>query len=263
VLFRQIPVFDDRSVPVAMPSFKTGAPKGAREDAMSNRAASFAALVAIVAIAVGSAGCLVKETTGALCLEPDGAVRWTVIERNIHATGDTPADRQREEDEFMALVAADQHPNAVAFRALGGSDVRTEVVSARWPFAVLTEARFPDVAGLLQQLFDRVGEIRGQSVLERSGSRTTWKITVDYDPDAEQPGADNGDELPTSLLSGDPPVFFMRHGQFVDAVGFEISDDGRVAKPKDLSDRDWDKEPRLVLSLTWVAAEAVTSRSPR
>jgi hypothetical protein len=245
-----------------MPSFKTGAPKGAREEAMSNRTARFAALVGLLAVVFVNAACLVKDTTAALCLEPDGAVRWTVIEHNIHATGDTPADRQREEEAFMALVAADQHPNAVAFRALGGLDVRTEVVSSRWPFAVLTEARFPDVARLLQQLFDRAGEIRGQSVLERSGSRTTWKITVDYDPDAEQPAADNGDEFPTSLLGDDAPVLFMRHGQFVDAVGFEISDDGRVAKPKDLSHRDWDKEPRLVLSLSWVAAETVTSRSP-
>jgi hypothetical protein len=246
-----------------MPSFKTGAPKGAREEAMNNRAARFAALVGLLAVVFVNAACLVKDTAVALCLEPDGAVRWTVIERNIHATGDNPADRQREEDEFMALVAADRHPNAVAFRALGGADVRTEAVSSRWPFAVLTEARFPDVAGLLQQLFDRVGEIRGQSKLERSGNRTTWRITVDYDPDLEEPESDDADASLLSLFGDDPPIFFMRHGQFVDGVGFEISDDGRVAKLKELSDRNWDKEPRLVLSLSWVAAETVTSRSPR
>ena len=230
---------------------------------MSNRMKSLAALLALLVPVLVSAGCLVKESTSTLCLEPDGSVRWVVLERDIHATGDTPADRQREEDEFMALVAADRHPNAVAFRALGSADVRTEVVSSRWPFAVLTEARFPDVAGLLQQLFDRVGEIRGQSKLERSGNRTTWRITVDYDPDLEEPESDDADASLLSLFGDDPPVFFMRHGQFVDAVGFEMSDDGRVAKLKELSDRNWDKEPHLVLSLSWVAAETVTSRSPR
>ena len=160
----------------------------------------------------------------------------------------------------MALVAADQHPNVVAFRALGGTDVRTEVVSVRWPFAVLTEARFPDVAQVIQRLFDKVREIRGQSVLERTAGRTTWKITVDYVPDAGRPATDEADTFPDSLLCDDAPIFFLRHGQFVGAVGFDISDDGRVATPgKEIEDHDWDKEPRLTLSLTWVATEAVNA----
>jgi hypothetical protein len=231
---------------------------------MTNRAARLAALVAFLAVAVVSAGCLVKETSHTLCLEPDGSVRWAVLERNIHATADTPADRQREEDEFMASTAAGEHPMALAFRALGASDVRTQLVSAEWPFAVRTEARFPDIARLWQQCLDSVDGLRAQSTLEVNGNRTTWRVTVDLDPDVQRPDSDVTQAI-ESLFddNGDAPVFFIRHGQFVDAVGFETSDDGRVAKPKDLGDHDWNKDPRLVLSLTWIGTEAVTSRSPR
>ena len=157
----------------------------------------------------------------------------------------------------MAAVRAEQHPAAVAFRALGGSDVRTEVVSARWPFAVLTEARFPDIGRVCQQIIDRIGEVRGQSLLERNGNRTTWKITLDYDPDFERTDSDETPDMDVALLGDDGPVLLMRHGQFVDAVGFDITDDGRVAKFTDLDDHDWNKEPHLVLSLTWVGTEAV------
>jgi hypothetical protein len=227
---------------------------------MRQRAARYAALAAILAVPLVSAGCLVKDTTASLVLEPNGSVTWTVLERNIHATGDTPADRLREEDAFMALVAADQHPNAVAFRALGGLDVRTDVVSSRWPYAVTTEARFSNVAAILQRIFDQFTQLRAQSVIATNGNKTTWKITVDYDPDAEQTEVGDGDGLPLSALSDDVPVIFIRHGQFVDAAGFDISDDGRVAKPtNELENRDWDKDRHMVMSLSWVATEAVNA----
>ena len=230
---------------------------------MPNRMKSLAALLALLVPVLVNAGCLVKESASTLSLEPDGSVRWVVLERDIHATGDTPADRQREEEQFMEAVAAGTHPVALAFRSLGATSVTSQVVSAEWPFAVQTEAQFSDIARIWHDYFDRIG-IQAQSSLQRSGNRTTWTLIVDMPEQREGPEVvADADDL-ESLWPGDaPPPFMMRHGQFVDAVGFDISDDGRVARGKDLSDRDWDKEPRLVLSLTWVAAEAVTSRSPR
>src|SRR5512140_1694851 len=94
----------------------------------SIRLTAVAALVAGVA----ASGCLVKETSNTLRLEPGGAVAWTVLERDIHASADTAIDRTREEEEFMAAVRAGTHPKASAFRALGAEDVRTQIVSARW-----------------------------------------------------------------------------------------------------------------------------------
>ena len=162
----------------------------------------------------------------------------------------------------MEAVAAGTHPVALAFRSLGATDVTTRVVAAEWPFAVQTEARFSDIARVWQDYFDRIG-LQAQSSLQRAGNRTTWTLILDMLEQREGPEV-IGDEGLESLMPGDaPPPLMMRHGQFVDAVGFDISDDGRVARGKDLSDRDWNTDPRLVLSLSWVAAEAVTSRSPR
>ncbi len=226
---------------------------------MKRHAIRVGALCAILVAAFVNAACLVKETSATICLEPDGSGRWTVLARNIHATGDTPADRQQEEEAFMAAVAAGQHSDALAFRALGGADVRTHVVSANWPYAVATEATFPDIARVCQQVLDRIGEVRGRVTLERKDNRTTLRMTLDYDPDAvadSQPDSETNDEV--NLFGDDGPVFFMRHGQFVDAVGFDIADDGRVAKLKQ-DDRDWNKDPHMVLSLTWVATEAVAA----
>ncbi len=228
---------------------------------MRQQSVRVAAIVAFASVALVSAGCLVKDTNETIVLEPDGSARWTVMDANIHATGDTPAARESEEQEFMALVAAGKDPNATAFRAIGALDVRTDVVSARWPFAVVTQARLPDIARAFQGLLDQIPEMHGRSVLERNGDRTTWTITLEYDADASEgtqpPGDDEAAAGWASLLDDKQPTFCMQHGQFVDAAGFEITDDGRVAKLGNLDDHDWEKQPKVVLSLTWVAAEAV------
>jgi len=215
-------------------------------------------LAALLLVALSCAGCLVKEKHDTLCLEPDGSVRWTVVERNIHAVADTPADRLREEAEFMALAGRDEHDAAVAFRALGGTAIRTQILSADWPFAISTEARFDDLGRLWQRYFDLAG-MRATSALVRSGNRTTWTLVVDMDQTTEKTDEEGHDSLESIMEDDFAPIFMIRHGEFVDGAGFTFDDDGRVAKldTDALSKRDWEKEPRLVLSLSWVDVEAV------
>jgi hypothetical protein len=215
-------------------------------------------LAALFLLALSSAGCLVKEKSDTLCLEPDGSVRWTIVERDIHAVADTPADRMREESEFMGLVARDEHDAAVAFRALGGTDIRTLILSADWPFAVSTEARFADLGRLWQRYFDLAG-VHATSRLLRDGNRTTWTLVVDSDQTTDTSGDKDSKSLSAMTEQEFAPVLMMRHGEFVDASGFIVDDDGRTAKldTDALSKRDWEKEPRLVLSLTWVDVEAI------
>jgi hypothetical protein len=220
---------------------------------------SWALIVTVAAAGLLSAGCLVKDSNSTLCLEPDGSVRWTVTERNIHAVADTPADRLREEEDYLDLVAAGNHPAASAFRTLGGQDITTTSI-AEWPPTVVTSARFPDIARVWQDYFDRTG-LPAESRLERLGVRTTWTLIVDIG--GHESDASDDDGLGALLEGDERPSFFMRHAEFVEAVGFSITDDGRVAKLDDFSDRDWTKEPRLVLKLSWVSTEAVTSHFPR
>ena len=206
----------------------------------------------LVASAVLSSGCLVKESHHTLALEPDGSVRWLALDRDIHAVADTAAARLREETDFMARVANERHPTAVGLLALGAVGVKTQVVSADWPFVVTTEARFDNIAELWQRFFALTG-MKGSNTLTRDGNRTTWTLVVDTKEETVGTASDDERKGIESLLDGDEgPVLVIRQGRFVESVGFDIADDGRVATLDDLSERDWDKEPRLVLSLTWI-----------
>ncbi len=215
--------------------------------------------LSLLAAAGTTAACLVKDTSHSISLEPDGSATWTVLERNVHATADTPADRAREEEEYLAKARAGQGANEAAFRALGASTVATRIAAANWPFAVLTAARFPSVADMLQACFDAAGEVRGQSTLEQKDGRTTWRVVVIEDKDAASARSSDTQEAVANLLAGiadGEPLFLIRHGQFVDAAGFTITDDGRVAKLDDLSKWDWEARPRLEVWLTWTDKEA-------
>ncbi len=225
---------------------------------MTHLTRRYAALVAVFVVAALGAGCLVKETTSTLRLEPDGSVHWAVLEHNVHATGDTAADRQRQEREFVALAEAGANPVAEAFRTLGGANLSTRVVAAAWPFAVLTEADFPDIARLVQECAAQMG-VRLQSGITRNDRRVTWTIEFDASERADVEVPSNSSPV-ADLLPDESTALFLRHGEFVEATGFTISDDGRVARLQDLSNRDWDKEPRLHLSLSWTAVESTTGK---
>ncbi len=228
---------------------------------MTHLTRRYVALVAVFVVAALSAGCLVKETTSTLRLEPDGSVHWAILEHNVHATGDTAADRQRQEREFMALAEAGANPVAEALRTLGGASVSTRVVVASWPFAVLTEADFPDIARLVQECARQMG-VRLQSGITRNDRRVRW--TIEFDASEQPADRSSSESSPLfDLLPDDRTALFLREGQFVEAVGFTISDDGRVARLDDLSKRDWEKEPRLHLSLVWTTAEGEAMPSLR
>lgn len=218
---------------------------------MTAHARRITTAVALLA-ALATTGCLEKETTNTFCLEPDGAVRWTVLVREVHAVAETAAARLAEENEFLAKVRAGEHDEALALRALGGAAVTTELVSSEWPYAVHTEARFPDIATLWQRYFRLMLGIEVRSALTREGDRTTWTMVID----SRQENAEAESETAALHLleSGKPPSFFIRDGRFVAASGFELDDDdGRRARLIDLDEHDWDAEPVVTLSLTWVA----------
>ena len=95
-------------------------------------------------VALMVAGCIVKETRHTLYLEPDGSLTWTVVEEQVRSDADTAEDREREESEYLALVAGD-YPVAAALSSLRGFDVRTNLVRERRPYLVVTEAGFDSV----------------------------------------------------------------------------------------------------------------------
>jgi hypothetical protein len=202
-----------------------------------------------VTIVIAS-GCLEREVSDTIVLEPDGTVSWLAVERDVRAVGgDTTADasasRRAEDAAYVKKALDGNHETAKAFRVLGATSIETRVVRDAWPYMVVSEARFGDFAAIWQNLLDRM-RVPGQSVLEHDGALTRWTLTADTE--AEQAGsADEDDALSSSLLEGAVRVM-IRDGRFVEAVGFDLSSDDRVATL--LEDEADQKELKLVLA--WI-----------
>ena len=127
-----------------------------------------AVLACVLSAAVVSVACIESKTEATIVIVPDGSARWTVLQRHVHAVANTPDQRLVEEQDFLAAVVAGRHDQVRAFRALGASGISTQVVSADWPFAVQTEARFANLADVFNRAFAALG-LEGEAVLTRDG----------------------------------------------------------------------------------------------
>lgn len=212
--------------------------------------------LAILALALSSAAlgaaCIESDTRATMTVSPDGSVRWTVMKRDIRSDGATAEERQREEREYMAKVERADHGEALAFRLLGATDVRTRIVSDEWPFAHVTEGRFGDLGQAWARWLE-LQRLNGESSCRREGNRVTWTAVFE-EPNGDSEDGDKDTEAGRSLFDlfgDDGPVIFLQGAQFVAARGFTLDDDGRLARPQELDRHDWSKEPKLTLSLTW------------
>ena len=104
-------------------------------------------LFASLALTLVMTGCLVKDTTHTLYLDPGGAVTWMVLERDIRSDEEERAPRDEEEREYLDAFARGEHGVALALRRLDG-DVRTTMLRAERPYTTMTEARFDSIAEL-------------------------------------------------------------------------------------------------------------------
>jgi hypothetical protein len=204
--------------------------------------------VLLFTVSLLETGCLVKEDLATWYLEPVGAVTWSVMEKDVHSDADNVNDRQIEEANYIAGVRALNHAAARGFTELGAPDARTRILRGTVPFTVVTEARFPGIALLGDQIIQRTG-LAGTSTLSRGEAGTTWTFSV------RDPHAPNGVEKPNDDLSaltsslGELAVV-LTEGRFVVAQGFQLSGDRRTATMT-----KWDDDPLkdgvLLLKLTW------------
>jgi hypothetical protein len=197
-------------------------------------------------------GCLQKETTHTLYLEPEGAVTWTASEKDIRSDERNPAGRLEEENDYLTSVSAGMHDTGRALAALGGLSPDVHLVRATRPFVVVTEARFAAIDQVIDRMLTEL-HVPGDARLERTNGTTRLLIHVD----ATSPGESNpGDDTPVGALLENPDCFrfVLTDGRFVDARGFRLSEDGAVAVPLAVSDEELARTQGLIdLSLTWGA----------
>ena len=210
------------------------------------------AILCVFLAVLCSPACLQQQTGHTLYLSPDGAVTWTTIERDIRSDARDPAERAREEQEFLNQLSAGEHPMLVALRSLDPSNSRVRFVRRKRPYFVLTEARFDRADRMLQKLLDEV-RIPGTANLTRTADQTTLSIAF------EVPGqeSESSEESPIPPLADfdEPYRLVLTAGRFASATGFTLESDETVAA----LDEEWMRERckpgnTVRLSLTWMVS---------
>lgn len=181
----------------------------------------------VLAVAVGSTGCLVKETTHRIYLSPSGAVAWTVVQEGVRSDEKDLTRRSNEERVWLDEIATDTHAVAEGLRRLGSDDVSTRLLRLERPYMALTDARFARVDRVIARLFEELG-LRGGAAFEAAGSGATLSISLD--PSSFDDGAPDSESPVIALLEDlDRYRFTLTEGHFVAARGFDIVEDGAAA----------------------------------
>lgn len=201
----------------------------------------------VIVIAAVLAGCIVGESSHRIYVQPDGAVQWVVLERELRSNADTAEKRAAEEAQLVDRVLMDDHPVRSAFELLGAQDCRSELLRDRRPYAVWTEARFRSVEELVHELLYLLG-VRGEVDFTTVDGIARLQVCLSADQEDEVV-----DETVLHLAADlEDYRIVLTEGRFVEAVGFELEEDGRVAVPQAPSEEDDDRAAApLVLVLAW------------
>ncbi len=183
--------------------------------------------VAVIGIALGLAGCMLRDVHHTIYIDPGGAVVWTVLEEDVHSDGEALAEREREECGWLAAALNGDHDVARGLAFLGG-DPETRVLRAERPFAAWTQARFERFDVLARRLVDGLG-LPGRLDVTASGDEVGFSFELDLAT------VDESTELDETLLGlldgiGDARLV-LTEGRFVANEGFELDEAGRVARP--------------------------------
>lgn len=177
----------------------------------------------VLLLLTASTGCLEKDVTHTLYVERDGSVTWEVFERDVYSSADNSEDRLREERDYLRHAAAGRPDIVQELTEIGGTNAHAELLRDRRPFSLRATARFQDLEHALTGLFEAT-EIDADVRLQSVGDRRILTIT----PLDLGPRLDDEDSL-LELLRADDLRFVMAVGEFEQAEGFTIEDEGRVA----------------------------------
>jgi hypothetical protein len=193
--------------------------------------------IAAALLCVAASACIKQESTVTLYLDPTGSVTWSILEKNIRS----------DEKDRDARQTEDQHPARTALQRLAASDIKDTILQDKPPFSVLTEGQFRNLEEMGRRLFVPYG-IAGTSVVSRDEEKFIWTLTITAMPKdlSEQ------DTVELTALFGDKLLVALREGEFVDADGFSINEDKRLAE---MSGKVFDDlgpgDPPRVVKLVW------------
>jgi hypothetical protein len=203
----------------------------------------------LVALAMVTTGCLVKDDIATWYLESNGTVTWSVLEKDVHSDAEAELDRNNEEANYLASVRSLDHAMARGFAQLQPIEIKTRILRASAPFSVATDARFANLGKLGQELIWRLG-LAGTSVLTHGPDGETWIFAV-RDPHAPAGSARPDEDLTAVAGSLDGLKVVLVDGRLIAAEGFQVSPDHRTATLLKWDDDAFRGDAMLTLKLTW------------
>ncbi len=198
----------------------------------------------VLLLLTASTGCLEKDVTHTLYIERDESVTWEVVERDVYSSADKSEDRLREEGDYLRHAMAGSPDIVQELTAIGGMAAHAELLRDQRPFSLRATARFHDLEHALTGLFEAT-EDDVDVRLRSAGDRRILTITPhDFEPQLDDCDEESSLEVLHDLR------FVIAVGEFEEAEGFTIEDEGRVAVWSGETDTDG-KRFRLV----WTVAD--------
>jgi hypothetical protein len=212
-------------------------------------------MFSMVVLLLPSLACLEIQGSHTLYLSADGTVVWSVLEQGIRFDGPTLEARHEKEEGFLDRVSGSEHIAARALEVLYPSSLTTRVLREETPQTILTEAHFPGIDRVFQNLFTFY-ELPSTVELRIEEERAYleirfWMNTEESEKDDEKTEYDS---FLLALLVECRIV--LTEGKFIEARGFEIIEGGRVAKPTkiDTGEAEENNTP-IELFLTWTTRD--------
>jgi len=203
--------------------------------------------IVTAALLVLASACIQEENTVTLFLDPNGQVTWSILEKNVRSDSKSRDERQTEESQFIVAARVHQHPAMTGLQRLAASDIKDSILQDKPPYTVMTEGHFRNLEEAGRRLFVAY-RIRGTSVVTHDREKFIWTLTIEAVPGdlADQ------DTVELSALFGTKLHVALREGEFVEADGFSISDDRRLAElAGDLFEDRKESDPPKVVKLVW------------
>jgi hypothetical protein len=210
-----------------------------------------AVIVAALAAALGTTGCLQKETTSTITLHQDGSAHWFVLEHGVHSDDADEAGQAAEELGYVQSVLTGTHGVAEGFRRLGGEDVQVRLVHDTAPYATTIEAHFDSLSAVFERAIAPCGVPYGIDTTRANGE-TTWRLWVDVGADGSRMGesAACGDGL-DGLVDAFSVSIDLEAGSFTRATGFTLDGQRRAVLDERANQDSVKAEGTFELSLSW------------
>ena len=191
-------------------------------------------LAIAAAAALLTAACLQKDTASTIYLRQDGSFDWVILEQNVRSDEGDDSARLAEEASYLEGVSRGDSGMVNSLLALGAKDVQVRWLRSRRPYAVMTDARFDNLAAVFDRALAPCG-IPYESTLTESDGVTTWTLRAEVGIDGERLNATGTDKCGEGLGGLDDALdglrIILESGTFTAATGFTLQ--GTIAAELD------------------------------